>query len=64
MAVERWYQQSLEFQAQRIKMQNARKESLANGLAERMTQNPPEVADLLHLEEKVLDSPADVDEIL
>jgi hypothetical protein len=63
VAVERWYQESLEFQAQRAKAQNARKETLAN-LAERMTQRPPEVADLLHLEEKVLDSAAEFDEIL
>ena len=64
VAVERWYQQSLEFQAQRVKAQNARKETSANNLAERMTRRPPEVADLLHLEEKVLDSPAEFDEIL
>ena len=64
VAVERWYQQSLEFQAQRVKAQRARKETLANSLAERMTQRPPEVADLLHLEGKVLDSPAELDEIL
>jgi hypothetical protein len=64
VAVERRYQQSLEFQAQRVKAQNARKETLANGLAERMTRRPPEVADLLHLEEKVLETPAEFDEIL
>jgi hypothetical protein len=64
VAVERWYQQSLEFQAQRAKAQSARKETLANSLAERMTQRPPEVANLLHLEGKVLDSAAEIDEIL
>jgi hypothetical protein len=64
VAVERWYQQSLEFQAQRVKAQSARKETLANSLADRMTQRPPEVADLLHLEGKVLDSAAELDEIL
>ena len=64
VAVERRYQQSLEFQAQRVKTQNARKETLANSLAERMTRRPPEVADLLHLEEKVLETPAEFDEIL
>jgi hypothetical protein len=64
VAVERRYQQSLEFQAQRVKAQNARKETLANSLAERMTRRPPEVADLLHLEGKVLDSAAELDEIL
>jgi hypothetical protein len=64
VAVERWYQQSLEFQAQRSKAQSARKETLANSLVERMTQHPPEVADLLHLEDKVRDTPAEHDEIL
>jgi hypothetical protein len=64
VAVGRWYQQSLEFQAQRAKAQSARKETLANSFAERMTQRPPEVADLLHLEGKVLDSAAELDEIL
>jgi hypothetical protein len=63
VAVERWYQQSLEFQAQRVKAQSARKETLANSLAERMTQRPPELADLLHLEGKVLESSAKFDEI-
>ncbi len=62
--VERRFQQSLEFQVQRIKMQNARKEAQANRLAERMTQNPPEVANLLHLEDQVFALPSDVDEIL
>ena len=58
LAVERWYQQSLEFQAQRLKAQNARKEALATRLAERMTQRPPEVADLLSLEDNVLELPS------
>jgi hypothetical protein len=64
LAVERWYQQSLEFQAQRLKAQNARKEALATRFAERMTQSPPEVADLLSLEDNVLELPAEADEIL
>jgi hypothetical protein len=64
VAVERWYQQSLEFQAQRLKAQNARKEALATRFAERMTQRPPEVADLLSLEDNVLELPAEADEIL
>ena len=62
--VERRFQQSLEFQVQRIKTQLTRKEAQANRLAERMTQNPPEVAHLLHLEDQVFDLPPDVDEIL
>ena len=62
--VERRFQQSLEFQVQRIKTQNATKKTQVNRLAERMTLNPPEVADLLHLEVQVCDLPSDVDEIL
>jgi hypothetical protein len=41
-----------------------KKGDFANSLAERMTQRPPEVADLLHLEGKVLESPTELDEIL
>jgi hypothetical protein len=63
-AIERWYQQGLGFQAQRLKAQNARKEALANRIAERMTQSPPEVADLLSLEDTVTALPAEFDEIL
>jgi hypothetical protein len=54
LAIERWYQQGLEFQVQRLKAQNTRKEQLAKSMADRMRQKPAEVADLLHLEEKVV----------
>ena len=64
VAVERWYQQGLEFQVQRLKSQHARKEALASRLADQMTQNPPEVAHLLHLEEDIGDLVSDTDEIL
>jgi hypothetical protein len=64
IAVERRYQQSLEFQVQRVKTQKARQQAQASRLAERMAGNPPEVAHLLHLENQVSELPADVDEIL
>jgi hypothetical protein len=64
LAIERWYQQSLEFQVQQLKAQNARKEALAKSMAVRMTQKPAEVTNLLHLEEKVVEAASEVDEIL
>jgi hypothetical protein len=63
LAIERRHHQSLEFQVQRLKVQNARKEALAKSMAGRMTQRPAEVADLLHLEENVLDTASEIDEI-
>ncbi len=64
VAVERRYQQSLEFHVQRLKSQHARKEALASRLADQITQNPPEVAHLLHLEEDIGDLVSETDEIL
>jgi hypothetical protein len=63
LAIERRHHQSLEFQVQRLKVQNARKEALAKRTAGQMTQKPAEVADLLHLEENVLDTASEIDEI-
>jgi hypothetical protein len=62
--VERWYRQSLQFQAQRVKLQNATKEKRTSFLADRMSQTPPDVAQLRHLEDTILESLSDVDEIL
>ena len=39
VAVERWYRQSLEFQAQRMKLQNARKEKHTSFLADKMSRD-------------------------
>jgi hypothetical protein len=64
VAVERWYQQSLQFQAQRVKLQSATKEKRTSFLADRMSQTPPEVAQLRHLEDTILESLSDVEEIL
>jgi hypothetical protein len=64
LAIERRHQQSLEIQAQWLKTRNARKEQSAKSMVDRMTQKPAEVADLLHLEEKVTEAASEVDEIL
>ncbi len=63
VAVERWYQQNLQFQAQRSKLQNAIKEKRTSFLADRMSQTPPDVAHLRHLEDTIMESLSDVDEI-
>jgi hypothetical protein len=64
VAVERRYQQSLQYQAQRVKLQNATKEKRTSFLADRMSQTPPDVAQLRHLEDTIMDSLSDVEEIL
>jgi hypothetical protein len=64
VAVERWYQQSLQFQAQRKKHQNDLKDKRTSFQADRMSQTPPEVAQLRHLEDTILESISDVEEIL
>ena len=64
VAVERWYRQSLEFQAQRMKLQNARKERRTSNLADKMRQTPADVAHLQDLEDTILESITDVDELL
>jgi hypothetical protein len=64
VAVERWHRQSLEFQAQRMKLQNTRKEDRTSNLADKMRQTPADVAHLQDLEDTILESITDVDEIL
>jgi hypothetical protein len=64
VAVDRWYQESLQFQAQRVKRQNATKEKRTSFVADRMSQTPPDVAQLRHLEDTTLESLSDVEEIL
>jgi len=63
LAIERRFHQSLDFQVQRIKTQNLRKDALARNLAERTSQNPTEVAQLVYLE-KVGNAIEAVDDIL
>ena len=64
VAVERWYRQSLAFQAQRMKLHKARKECRTSNLADKMRQTPADVAHLQDLEDTILESITDVDEIL
>ena len=54
VAVERWYQQNLQFQAQRSELQNTTKEKRTSFLADRMSQTPPDVAHLRHLEDTIM----------
>jgi hypothetical protein len=64
VAIERSFQQSLDFQEQRRNLRKAKKEALAKIQAERMAQSPPEVAQLVHLEKRVGDPIEEIDEIL
>jgi hypothetical protein len=63
VAVERWFQQSLDFQVQRVISQQAKKEAVVKSLADEMTQKPAEVAHLVHLEQKVTDLNLEIEAI-
>ena len=63
LSIERWHQQSLAFQTQRTRSQDARKERLANEKAETMTGKPADIAKLVRLEDKFQTTVQDVDEI-
>jgi len=64
LAVERWYRQSLEFQAQRTKLQKERKENRTSFLADKMSGTPADLAHLQYLEDTILETVSDGDEIL
>lgn len=64
VAIERWFRQSLAFQAQRTKLQDQRRKSLAYDAAERASQSPADVARLIELQNTVEAGVSDVDEIL
>jgi hypothetical protein len=64
IAVERWYRQSLEFQAQRLRSENAKREALVKTQAEGLAQSPQDIAALTQLEEKALSVADDIMEIL
>lgn len=64
VAVERWHRQSLEFQAQRRRLQAARREELERDQAEAMSRTPQDIGLAMRLEEKALDVVKDVDEPL
>lgn len=62
--IERWFHQSLEFQAQRTKQQNQRREAVAKELAAKENLKPADIAHLLELSDTVEESVGDVDRIL
>ena len=64
VAVERWYRQSLEFQTKRMKLQKARKENRTSFLADKMSGTPADLAHVLYLEDTILETVSDGDEIL
>jgi hypothetical protein len=63
VAVERWFHESLEFEAQRAKLQSQRREAISRPFAGKPGQ-PADVARLVDLVDIVEESVADVDEIL
>ncbi len=63
VAIERWYHQSQAYQAQRIKVLKARRDDCVNKLAERLGQKPVDIAELIRLEEKVLEGVDDIDNL-
>src|SRR5437879_6038957 len=64
VAVERWSRPSLEFQAQRMKLQRERKENRTSFLADKMSAAPADIAHLQDLEDTILETVSDGDEIL
>jgi len=63
LGIERWHQQSLGFQTQRQRSQDARKEHRAREKAEAMTLKPNDIAKLVHLEDNIETVVSDIDEI-
>jgi hypothetical protein len=64
VSIERWYRQSLQYQAQRMKIQKTRKEAQAQNKADQSGQAPRDIAHLVALEENIIESASDIDEIL
>lgn len=64
LSFERSFKQSLDFQVQRMKAQQARKQKQIGTLAEHATQKPADIAEVAYLERKLMDSPTDMVEIL
>lgn len=56
VAFDRMVQDALEAQRQQVKIEEARREAMANRLADHLVQRPPEVGRLLQLEEKVTEA--------
>jgi hypothetical protein len=64
LGIERWHQQSLAFQTQRQRSQDARKEHRAREKAETMTLKPADITELVHLEDNIDTVRSDVNEIV
>ena len=63
VAIERWYRQSQAYQVQRAKVLKTRRDDRVNELAERLGQTPADLAQLIHLEDKVLEGVGDIDDL-
>jgi hypothetical protein len=61
LAVERWSQQSLAFQAKRRDLQQSRQDSRIEGEAEATIQQPSDIGAVVRLEEKFIDTIDEVD---
>jgi hypothetical protein len=64
VAVERWFETSLAYQAQRLRLQKSRREGLAENLVDSLSQNPADIAQLIETERKALEVDSDVADIL
>jgi hypothetical protein len=64
LLIERRYRQKLEVQAQRTKLEQARRRLASRVMAEQTKSTPADIAEAEALEDKIEDSVRDVDEIL
>jgi hypothetical protein len=64
LSFERSFKQSLEFQAQRLKARQARRQGQISDLAEHATMKPADIAEAAYLEQELFKSPSEVDEVL
>jgi hypothetical protein len=64
LSFDRSFKQSLEFQVQRLKSQNARKQELTTNLARHATQRPEDIAQVVRSEDKIVDLVSETDAIL
>jgi hypothetical protein len=63
VAIDRYYRQALEFQVQQAKEQKARKERQVGYKAEQISFNPSDIGHLVTLEDTILESFSDIDEL-
>ena len=63
VAIDRYYRQALEFQVQQAKEQKARKKRQVGYKAEQITFNPSDIGHLVTLEDAILESVSDIDEL-